>query len=456
MHLHVGAVASAGNVGMAGLGEFEQAVKPEPALLRRGRMAETRSHATARICREGELRYQQQAAAHIRERAIHSTLCIGKHAVAEQTFQHALHIGLGIVGLNRDQGQQAVANCSNGVAIDIDAGPADTLDQGDHFFARQDAASSIAAGQSTCRLYNRPIMSRMSWSMHLLYFFLRIAGKLPLSVLHRCGALIGRYLWLANGRSRLVTERNLALIESETGFPATPHRIRAILAETGKSITEAARIWTGDPKATLALVREVHGEEVLDAMRESGRGLIVVAPHLGCWELLNYWLAARMPLSIVYRPPKRANLEPFLLRARGALDVEQVRAEGAGVRTLYKRLQAGGAVGILPDQQPRQGEGEFAPFFGVEALTMVLVSRLAQRTNANVLFAFAKRLPDGAGYDMYLRPAAENISDTDLRIACTALNRGVEDCVLNAFDQYQWSYKRFSLRPGKSVPNPYK
>lgn len=292
--------------------------------------------------------------------------------------------------------------------------------------------------------------------MRLLFVALRFAGKLPLSFLHRCGRLIGRFLWLGNGRSRLVTERNLALVESATGIPATPQRVRAILAETGKSITEVARIWSGNPQATLALVRDVHGEEILTAMRQSGRGLIVVAPHLGCWELLNYWLASRMPLSIVYRPPKRANLESFLLRARGALDVEQVRAEGAGVRTLYKRLQAGGAVGILPDQQPRQGEGAFAPFFGVEALTMVLVSRLAQRTNAEVLFAFAERLPSGTGYDIHLRQAPNGIADTDLRVACTALNRGVEDCARSAFDQYQWHYKRYSLRPDMRVPNPYK
>ena len=292
--------------------------------------------------------------------------------------------------------------------------------------------------------------------MRLLYFTLRVAGKLPLSALHCLGALIGRCLWLANGRSRLVTERNLALIESTSGVPATAQRVRAVLAETGKSITEVARIWTGDPTEIVALVRNVHGAEILEAMQQSGRGLIVVAPHLGCWELLNYWLAARMSLSIVYRPPKRANLEPFLLRARGALDVEQVRAEGAGVRTIYKRLQAGGAVGILPDQQPRQGEGEFAPFFGVEALTMVLVSRLAQRTNANVLFAYAQRLPNGVGYDMHLRAAPDGIADTDLRIACTALNQGVEGCVRSAFDQYQWSYKRYSLRPDNGVRNPYK
>lgn len=298
--------------------------------------------------------------------------------------------------------------------------------------------------------------SRLTWKLRLLFVALRLAGKLPLSTLHRCGALIGRFLWLANGRSRVVTERNLALVQSATSIGATPQRVRAILAETGKSITEVARIWSGNPQATLALVRDVHGEDVLTTMRQSGRGLIVVAPHLGCWELLNYWLAARLPLSIVYRPPKRASIEPFLLQARGELNVEQVRAEGAGVRTLYKRLNSGGAVGILPDQQPRQGEGEFAPFFGVQALTMVLVSRLAQRTNANVLFAFAERLPNGAGYDIHLRPAPDGIADTDLRIACTALNRGVEDCVRIAFDQYQWHYKRYSRRPNVRVPNPYK
>ena len=298
--------------------------------------------------------------------------------------------------------------------------------------------------------------SRLTWDMRLLFVALRIAGRLPLSLLHQCGVLIGHFLWLADGRSRRVTERNLALVQAATGIAATPQRARAILAETGKSITEVARIWSGNPQATLALVRKVHGEPILTEMRDCGRGLIVVAPHLGCWELLNYWLAARMPLSIVYRPPKRAKLEPFLLRARGELNVEQVRAEGAGVRTLYKRLQAGGAVGILPDQQPRQGDGEFAPFFGVEALTMVLVSRLAHRTNANVLFAFAERLPNGTGYDIHLRAAPDGIADTDLRVACSALNRGVEECVRIAFDQYQWHYKRYSHRPDMRVPNPYK
>jgi KDO2-lipid IV(A) lauroyltransferase len=120
-----------------------------------------------------------------------------------------------------------------------------------------------------------------------------------------------------------------------------------------------------------------------------------------------------------------------------------VRAEGAGVRTLYRRLQAGGVVGILPDQKPNQGEGENAPFFGVPAQTMVLLPRLAERTGATVLFSFAERLPHGAGYRVHFLPAPDGIANKDIGIACAALNRGVEDCVRLAFAQYQWTYKRY-------------
>jgi KDO2-lipid IV(A) lauroyltransferase len=313
---------------------------------------------------------------------------------------------------------------------------------------------------------DRPLMTA---SFRVLLAFLSLAGRLPLRVLHAAGSVLGLGLWLVRGRERRVTEVNLRLLKTCNGartgqrtrhdetLPDVLGRLdaRRVLGETGKSVTEIAKIWCGDPRRALALVREVQGQDLFDAALAAGRGLIVAAPHLGCWELLNYWLAARTPLAIVYRPPRNAEVEPFLRAARGAVEVEQVRAEGAGVRTLYRRLAAGGVVGILPDQQPKQGEGEFAPFFGIEASTMVLVPRLAERTGATVLFAFAERLPRGAGFRIHLLPAPGGIADTDLRVACTALNRGVEDCVRLAPEQYQWHYKRYSKRP-PGERNPYK
>lgn len=287
----------------------------------------------------------------------------------------------------------------------------------------------------------------MTWSMRLLYALLWFAGLLPLRVLHGLGSILGDLAWFIGGRERRVTAINLALVAQHDGDLVGPLDTRRVLRETGKSLVEVAKVWAGRPDSALRMVREVRGAELLEQALATGKGVIIAAPHLGCWELLSYWIAERTPLAIVYRPPRNPAVEPLLLKARGASRVEQVRAEGAGVRRLYRRLATGGVVGILPDQQPRQGEGEFAPFFGIEALTMVLVPRLAERTAATVLFAFAERLPRGAGFRIHLQAAPEGIADADLRRACAALNCGVEACVRIAPMQYQWHYKRYSISP---------
>jgi lauroyl/myristoyl acyltransferase len=99
------------------------------------------------------------------------------------------------------------------------------------------------------------------------------------------------------------------------------------------------------------------------------------------------------------------------------------------------------------EQACKAGQGQFAPFFGIEALTMVLLSKLAQKTDCKVLFGWAERLPGGAGYDFHFSDASAQISDPDQRVAVTALNQGVEQCVRQCPAQYQWGYKRFGIRP---------
>jgi len=283
----------------------------------------------------------------------------------------------------------------------------------------------------------------VNWPVALLYASLRVVGALPLRPVLALGAVLGRLAWALRGRSRRIAERNLALVLTQESAENRQRLAKECVVETGRSAAGILAIWGGGPDKALRRIVDVYGRELFDAARAAGRGVIVAAPHLGCWELLNYWLAAQQPLAILYRPPRHAWLEPLLRRVRGALPVEQIRAEGSGVRALYKRLAAGGMVGILPDQQPRAGEGVDAPFFGVPAPTMVLLPRLAERTGASVVFAFAQRLPRGAGYRLHFLPAPEGIADADTHVACAALNRGVEDCARLAFTQYQWTYKRW-------------
>lgn len=296
----------------------------------------------------------------------------------------------------------------------------------------------------------------MRWYVALTWWTLRALGVLPLPVLYAIGSAMGRPLWWRRrARERVHTEVNMRIVHPELDDAARDAWVRECLLETGHAVTEMAAVWGRGARRALKLVREVDGLQHFDAALRSGRGLIIAAPHLGCWELLNYWLCARTSIAILYAPPRNRAWEAMLVRARGDLQPEQVRADGAGVRALYKRLAAGGVVGILPDQQPKRGEGQFAPFFGSDANTMVLLPRIARRTGATVLFAFAERLARGAGFRIRILPAPAGIADADLRTACTALNRGVEQCVELAFPQYQWVYKRWAERPDPDEHDPY-
>lgn len=286
----------------------------------------------------------------------------------------------------------------------------------------------------------------------LIYLLLRLLAWLPLRVLHALGAGVGVLVLWRRGTLVRHTATNLRIVRPHESDAERASLLRAVVKESGRSASEIVKIWGGGAERALGLVREVRGEPLLDAALAAGHGVIIAAPHLGCWEVLNYWLCRKTPMAILYRPPRIAALEGLLRRVRGALAPIQVRADGAGVRTLYKRLAAGGTVGILPDQKPREGEGRFAPFFDREALTMVLLPRLAARTGARVLFAFAERLPRGKGYRIHILPAPAGVADADLAIACTALNRGVQNCVELAFNQYQWQYKRYSA---VGRPSPY-
>jgi KDO2-lipid IV(A) lauroyltransferase len=294
----------------------------------------------------------------------------------------------------------------------------------------------------------------------LLYAMAWLVARLPWPVLRVMADALAA-LWLRiDAREARVARRNLELVQPDLDAQARTQLLQTILRTTTRQAFESLRLWTRPSARNLADIVQVHGEALFDAALADPRGVIVAAPHMGNWELLNQWLAKKTPLAILYRPPESAIGEAFLRRVRANVvgEVEQVRAEASGVRSLLKRLQKGGVVGILPDQQPKAGEGEFAPFFGKPALTMTLLSRLAQRSGAQVLFCWCQRLPGNGAprFALHVEAAPTGIADAHIPHAVAALNAGVEQVAQRDFAQYQWTYKRYAQRPeGSGETNPY-
>lgn len=295
----------------------------------------------------------------------------------------------------------------------------------------------------------------MTLAVRLFDAALALGALLPLRMLHALGALLGRVAAIARTREWKVAERNLELCWPELDGHDRRQLLHDTLAETGKTTVELARIWK-KPRESLALVRRVEGRALVDDALAQGRGVLIAAPHLGAWELLNLHLSTIGPLTILYRAPQHAPLEPLLVGSRTALGAEAVRAEPAGVRLLLRRLKEGRIVGILPDQRPKGGEGVDGLFFGHPAKTMTLLSRLAARARCAVIFAYAERLPQGRGYVIRFVPSEPDIASDDPQRAVDALNRGLEICARQCPAQYQWTYKRLSFRkPGGGVDPVY-
>ncbi len=285
-----------------------------------------------------------------------------------------------------------------------------------------------------------------------LYALAKLPGALPLSWQRALGRGFGRLVRLANMRESRIARRNLELL----GVPAAEHDalVRAILAATGANLMETLRVWTHGRADNLRLVRAVRGREVLDAALAQGRGVIVSAPHYGNWELLIEYLASLAPFSLVYRVPEKAAGDVFLRRAREGHNVTLVPAESTAMRPLFRALKAGELVGITPDQQPKLGAGVFAPFFGRQALTLTLIPKLAERSGAPVVMAWAEPVP--GGFDIVIEQAPAAIGDADVDVATTAMNSAVEAVARRRMEWYQWTYKRFSKRPKESgEKNPY-
>lgn len=277
----------------------------------------------------------------------------------------------------------------------------------------------------------------------------RAIGRLPLRLNHGFGASLGWMAWCLSPRHRRITRETFQQFLRATGSDKT--NLNTVIGELGRGVSELAIAWTAPVEKLYAMVRECDGWQYVDAARASAQPIIFVTPHLGCYDIAGRYLESRIPVVALYRSPKLAWLEPIMQAGRTRGEGSTARADAAGVRTLLKTLKRGGSIVILPDQVPApeggKADGVWADFFSRPAYTMTLLPRLAESTNAAVLFFFAERLAKGRGYKVHILPMTEPYS-TDKNIAALQTNAMVEKLVRMCPQQYLWGYNRYKQPAG--------
>jgi len=277
--------------------------------------------------------------------------------------------------------------------------------------------------------------------LRLTRLILQLLSKLPLRLVHSLGAAIGWLAWRLPTSLRRISTVNLALCLPNHSVEEQRILVRRSLIETGRF----------RPKKDLHdLIREVRGQEHLDAARLKSRGLIIISPHLGSWEFCTVVLAQENQPLFMYRTPRQAALEPLIIKSRTRFGAELAALDAAGIKRVLRGLRDGRTVGILPDQEPDLANGVFAPLFGTQANTMTLLSRFAAREEVGLVMMYCERLPAGRGYVVHYLPADTGMRSKDKQTATTALNQSLEHCIGQCTEQYIWSYKRFRLCPDGS------
>ena len=260
----------------------------------------------------------------------------------------------------------------------------------------------------------------------------RLLALLPLPILHAVGAALGWVTFLASGTYR----RRFLENARQAGYELA--QVRSAVAETGKLLAELPRLWFGKPTTI-----EWDGAELIEAAQAKGQGIVFLTPHLGCFEVAAQGYAARFgPVTVLYRPARKPWLRGLVDTARGRANLGTAPTTLAGVRQMLKALKSGEAVGLLPDQVPPEGLGVWAPFFGREAYTMTLSTRLAQQTGAAILLAWGERLPRGRGYRLHFRPWPGTVAE-DATSAAAQVNGHMEGLIRECPQQYLWGYARY-------------
>ncbi|MFT7721438.1 MAG: lysophospholipid acyltransferase family protein [Roseateles sp.] len=278
----------------------------------------------------------------------------------------------------------------------------------------------------------------------------RLLSRWPLALLHGLGAGLGWLVYAASPTYRRRFQANVA----QAGVPWG--RARPAIAAAGRMAAELPWLWIARKGRPFGGRLRWDGGELIEAALAGKRGLVLLTPHLGCFEICAQAIAERFttpeaPITVLYRPARQAALREVMAGSRERPGLATAPASLAGVRQMIRALRRGEAVGLLPDQVPPDGLGVWAPFFGRPAYTMTLAARLVQQTGAALLLIWGERLPRGQGFTVHVLPAPEIPAAASAEDAAALVNAAMEGLIRRAPGQYLWGYHRYKQPRGLDI-----
>jgi Kdo2-lipid IVA lauroyltransferase/acyltransferase len=238
---------------------------------------------------------------------------------------------------------------------------------------------------------------------------------------------------------------NLQIAFPEMSAEERERICRASIKNELCSYFEFFSIWGSSNQKNISRIHKVYGREIFDAALAEQKGIVLVVPHFGTWEVMNAWVAQYTSMTIMYKPVKDPGADQFVRRARSREQANLVPTDESGVRQIFKALKQGGTTVILPDHTPHVG-GDMVPYFGVPLASSNLSAKLIQKTKAKAILLYALR-NDNDGFDMHIEAIDDAIYQGTANQGTQTIHQALEDLIRRYPEHYHWSYKRFKANP---------
>ncbi len=273
---------------------------------------------------------------------------------------------------------------------------------------------------------------------------LRLFSFLPYSVLLKIGRFLGLIAYHLISKRTHITRVNIQLCFPKLSATEQELLVKAAFRSAGIGIVETAYSWWGSRKKLLALSHVTGLENIHSALKKQ-KGVILFTAHMTSMEIGGTLMTLQQPLIVVYKKAHNPLFEEFLQRSRKRWATKMVQTYE--LRNMIKGLNENQVTWYAVDQDFGMKQSVFAPFMGVETITLTTASRIAKITGAALVPYFYRRLPNNKGYQLDILPELDNFpSGSDVADA-TRLNQLIANAINKAPEQYFWAHRRFKTRP---------
>jgi KDO2-lipid IV(A) lauroyltransferase len=194
-----------------------------------------------------------------------------------------------------------------------------------------------------------------------------------------------------------------------------------------------------DPRVT------VEGVEHIDRLRDDGKPGIVFTAHIGNWEIVATAVTQRgIPLGVIYRASNNPIADALIRRGRANLPGELLPKGREGAKGALAILQAGGHLGLLPDQ--KMNDGIAVPFLGRPAMTAPALAQFALKYDCPVVPVRVVR-EGGFRFRIVAEPPLTfqptGNRHRDIAAFTEEVNRTIERWVRDTPGQWLWLHRRW-------------